>query len=193
MIFSHIYETAGVRRLPIDPVEIARALGVKVVSYKTAADFFNIKLYELYTRCPLGFSFKADGAACIALNENACGEQRRRFTAAHELAHCIFKHLDNGALTKQQERDAESFAAELLAPLVVLHGCGVNSSAEIGRICGISRQAAEIRLIELAERERRGFCPNRDEIRTAGIFREFSESFSASKACYRKNLYIYIC
>ena len=193
MTFSRIYELAGVRRLPVDPVDAARALGVKVVSYKAAAEFFDISLSELYSRCPLGFSFKEGGHYCIALNGNACGEQRRRFTAAHELAHCILKHPDNGAPTKQQEREAEKFAAELLAPLVVLHDCGVVSAWETARICGISIQAAEIRLSELAERERHGFSLTEDERRVAEIFRAFTESFSIpSKAIYRKNLYISI-
>ena len=162
MTFSRIYESAGVRRLPVDPVEIARALGVKVVNYKAAAAHFDIKPSELYTRCPLGFCFKEGEHYCIALNENACGEQRRRFTAAHELAHCVLGHLNNGALSGEQERIAERFAAELLAPLVVLHMCSVGSAEEVARLCGISRQAGAVRISELAERERLGFCPTED-------------------------------
>lgn len=193
MTFPRIYEAAGVRRLPADPVEIARALGIKVVSYKAAAEFFDMQLFELYSRCPLGLSFKADGEVCIALNENACGEQRRRYTAAHELAHCVLGHLDSGAFSKPREREAERFAAELLAPLVVLHGCGVRSSAEIARLCGISQSAAALRLSELAERERRGFSLTEDEQRVAEIFHTFTESYAVSrKMNYRENLYISI-
>lgn len=177
MIFSEIYEISGVRRLPVDPVAIAFALGIKVVGYKAAADLFDMNVRDLYTRCPLGFSFKEDENCCIALNENACGEQRRRFTAAHELAHCVLGHLDNETFSLQQECDAERFAADLLAPLVVLHRCGVSSAEEIARICGISRQAAKRRLKQLCERDRSGFCANEDERRTAAIFCEFTESF----------------
>lgn len=187
MTFSRLYETAGVRRLPVDPVEIARALGVKVVSYRAAAAHFDMKPSELYLRCPLGFSFKEDGTCCIALNENACGEQRRRFTAAHELAHCVLGHLDAETFSKRQESDAERFAAGLLAPLAVLRECGVGSAPEIARLCGISRQAAIARLAQLAEREQSGFCPSGDELRTAELFREFSENYSSRyKTCYKR-------
>ena len=179
MTFSRIYESAGVRRLPVDPVEIACALGIKVVSYKAAAEHFDMELSELYSYSPLGFCFKEGEQYCIALNENACGEQRRRFTAAHELAHCLLGHTDSGAVLKRQERDAERFAAELLAPLVVLHKCGVGSSAEIARLCGISKAAAANRLYELAERERLGFEISDDERHTTELFREFTEGYSA--------------
>ena len=193
MTFPQIYEIAGVRRLPVDPTEIARSLGIKVVSYKAAAALFEAEPCELYSRSALGFSFKEDGYCCIALNENACGEQRRRFTAAHELAHCVLGHIGNGALSDRQERDAERFAAELLAPLVVLRDCGVGSAREIARLCGISRQAAEVRLTQLSERSRCGFIPTADELRTAEIFREFTESYAAPRGmCYRENLYISI-
>ena len=194
MNLSQIYEISGVRRLPVDPVEIARSLGIKVVSYKSASEFFKTEPNELYTRCPLGFSFKEGGERCIALNENACGEQRRRFTAAHELAHCILGHLDGKVLTKRQEHDAEHFAAELLAPLVVLHKCGVSSAPEIARICGISQKASAVRLSELAAREQHRFCPTEDERRTAMVFREFTDSYAAKRGIgYRRNLYISIC
>lgn len=191
MTFSRIYEIASVCRLPVDPVEIARALGIKVVSYKTAAAHFEMEPSELYSRCPLGFCFKEGGYYCIALNENACGEQRRRFTAAHELAHCILGHTGSGTVSKRQERDAELFAAELLAPLVVLRECGVGSAREIARLCGISRQAGAVGLARLAERERLGFRASEDELRTAEIFREFAENYSAQRNMrYRRNLYI---
>ena len=184
MTFSRLYENAGVCRLPADPVEIAQSLGIKVVGYKAAAEFFKAELAELYERCPLGFSFKEGGHCCIALNENACGEQRQRFTAAHELAHCVLGHLDSETVSKRQEREAEHFAAELLAPLVVLRECGVGSARDVARLCGISQQAAAVRMSELAERERRGFCPTEDERLTAELFREFAENYSARrKSC----------
>ena len=185
MTFSRLYETAGVRRLPVSPIEIARSLGIKVINYKAATEIFETSLGELYLRSPSGFSFKEGGHCCIALNENACGEQRRRFTAAHELAHCVLGHLDAGTFPKHRERDAERFAAELLAPLAVLRECKVGSAPEVARLCGISRQAAAVRLSELAERERRGFRLTEDERLTAELFREFTEGYSSRrKSCY---------
>lgn len=182
MTLSDIYESAGVCRLPVDPVAIAAALGVKVVNYKAAASFFGVEVHKLYVQFPLGFSFKYSGVWGIALNENACGDRRRRFTAAHELAHCVLGHLNGkGTLSRSEERNADRFAAELLAPLVVLNACGVSSSEEIARMCGISRAAAEIRLMRLAERERCGFFASEEERRIAERFGEFIAAANSRK------------
>lgn len=177
MKFSEIYERSGTSRLPVDPVATAKALGVKVLSYKSAVEFIETSIPELYEQFPLGFSFKEDDCYYIALNENSCGDRRRRFTAAHELAHCVLGHLDGEGLTSRSERAAERFAAGLLAPLVVLHECGARSAKEIAKICGISKQAADIRLEDLISRERSGFVPNEDELRVKELFAEFIRGF----------------
>lgn len=197
MTLSDIYEKAGVCRLPVDPVAIAAALGIKVVNYKTAASFFGVNVHKLYMQFPLGFCFKCSGILGIALNENSCGDRRRRFTAAHELSHCVLGHLDGkDALSQSEERNADCFAAELLAPLVVLNACGVNSSEEIARMCGISRAAADIRLMRLAERERCGLCANEEERRIAERFcafiaaansRKALSAYTNSSSMYRRN------
>lgn len=80
------------------------------------------------------------------------GERRRRFTIAHELGHCLLGHVSgfgSAAPAPAQERAADSFAAELLAPLAVLKMCCISSAEELVRICGISRSADEIRFTEL--------------------------------------------
>lgn len=173
MTFSEIYSKAEVRRLPVDPIAVAAALRVKVMDYKAATEFFDIEKSELYRKCPLGFSFMENGVFCIALNENSCGDRRRRFTAAHELAHCVLGHLNGGLAFPRNERAAERFAAELLAPLAVLSACRVRSPEAIARLCGISAGAAEIRSRQLAERERGGFFASGDEQRVLALFGDF--------------------
>lgn len=180
MTLSEIYEAAHVRRLPVDPIDIARSLGIKVVDYRAAADYFGMDIRGLYAKCPLGFGFTEGGNPCIALNGNSCGERRRRFTAAHELAHCVLGHLGR-EISAREERSAERFAAELLAPLAVLCECGVSSAEETARLCGISRQAAEFRVAELAERERGGFRKTEDEQRLTEIFGEFIERYRENR------------
>lgn len=180
MTLSEIYETANIRRLPVDPVDIARSLGIKVVDYKAAADYFGTDIRRLYMQCPLGFGFMEDNGCCIALNSNSCGERRRRFTAAHELAHCVLGHLGK-EISAREERSAERFAAELLAPLAVLYECGVSSAEETARFCGISRRAAELRVEELAERERAGFCKTEDEQRLTSLLGEFIKNYRENR------------
>ena len=56
---------------------------------------------------------------------------------------------------------------ELLAPLTVLHFCGVSSATEIEKLCGISRQAAEFRFQELSRLRRA-----QDEVYRLGVRNE---------------------
>lgn len=148
MEIAEIYERADIRSLPIDPLEAARALGIKAVSYKIICECYQTTLEELYRKSLWGFSFLEGEFPVIALNESACGERRKRFTAAHELGHCVLGHLSGGNL-RYAESDANRFAADFLAPLCVLERCGVRSVTEIERLCGISGSAAEIRFREL--------------------------------------------
>ena len=50
---------------------------------------------------------------------------------------------------------ANIFASRFLAPASVLHALHVHSAEEIAAICGLSRQAAQIRLERLRELEKR--------------------------------------
>lgn len=177
MTFSEIYSKAEVCRLPVDPIAVAAALQVKVMDYKAATEFFDIEKSELYRKCPLGFSFMENGVFCIALNENSCGDRRRRFTAAHELAHCVLGHLNGGLPLPRDERAAERFAAELLAPLAVLNACRARSPEAIAQLCGISAGAAKIRSRQLAERERGGFRASGDEQRVLALFVDFVSGY----------------
>lgn len=140
---------AGMKSLPINPISAAMALNIKVVNYETLAGFANTTSRNLYNTSPEGISFKYRGVYVIALNEKFCGERRRRFTAAHELGHIALGHIELPKITNMHEREADSFASELLAPLGVLEACGVNSPDGIERMCGISKSAAQITFSKL--------------------------------------------
>ncbi|MGN1120272.1 MAG: ImmA/IrrE family metallo-endopeptidase, partial [Oscillospiraceae bacterium] len=150
---------ANVRSLPVSPAELAEFFGVKVVTYADCARVFDKSLEELYRESTMGFSFPYEGSFVCALNENACGfgrgaNTRQRWTLAHELGHCMLGHLSGEKPDIQQEREADKFAAQLLAPLTVLHFCAVRSAGEIERLCGISAQAAGYRFEELTRLRR---------------------------------------
>lgn len=152
---------ANVRTLPVDPAELAAFFGIKVVSYSDCARVFRWSLEELYRESPMGFSFMYEGKCICAVNENACGfgrgfGGRQRWTIAHELGHCMLGHLTCEKPDETQEKEADRFAAQLLAPLTVLHFCGVRSAGEIERLCGLSAQASKIRFAELMRLRRRG-------------------------------------
>ena len=147
-----VLAAAGVRSLPVDPAELARHFGVKMVDYSTFSRTYGIPAAELYRHSKYGFGFYEEGGYICAVNENACGGIRRRWTAAHELGHYFLGHVSADWRAEQgadEERQADAFAAELLAPLLVLHFCAVSSAEELARLCLISQTAARIRFEEL--------------------------------------------
>lgn len=134
--------------LPVDPVEIAKKMGVKVIG-----------------NCNLGhsghFFFDENGMPTISYNTNE-HIKRQKFTVAHELGHYV-----NG--DKEAPRDttfsfdkynhdikevnANRFAAELLMPdNVVMHLINfkfVHSLDKLAKYFGVSTGAMHYRLVNL--------------------------------------------
>lgn len=152
MTAAEILLSSGVAALPVDLGRVAAAYNIKIVSYESCAECYDMDIGQLYREVStLGFSFCAESGYVAAINNNACGKQRRRWTAAHEIAHILLGHVSDGVgrMDEECEREADVFAAELLAPLEVLHFCCVSSAEEIQRLCGLSKQAAGIRFRQL--------------------------------------------
>jgi len=105
------------------------------------------------------------------------GWARQRFTAAHELKHFLTdlrlarvfmcrREVDRGI-----ERAANIFARELLMPAEVmrfLYGRGFDTPLRIGRVLGVSAQAAGIRMAELGLGEGRVWWAPPDHRRKDG-------------------------
>lgn len=146
---AEILHAAGINSLPTDMERIAEHFGIKIVSYSSVSDIFEKSMAELYAISRHGYSFSRDGVCVCAINENACGESRRRWTIAHEVSHCLLGHTAGETHDIREERAADELAAGLLCPLAVVNFCGVSSAGELMRLCRISRQAAAIRFREL--------------------------------------------
>lgn len=117
-------------------------------------------------------SKKTDGFCTITQNhtyifyDSTLPVGRQRFTVAHEIGHLILGHVGPGMATvenreptgseRAEERQANQFAARLLAPACVLHELGAVTADAIQDACGISRQAAEFRAQRMQELEHRG-------------------------------------
>lgn len=105
-----------IRSVPIYPRRIARELGIYVQERKAEGG------YDGYLLC-------ANGTWGIMINSFIRSRARKRFTVAHELGHycishhsgsnyrCFRKDIDAvGTSTRQDEREANEFAVELLMP-----------------------------------------------------------------------------
>lgn len=158
MTAAEILLESGCCSLPIDINRIAQAHGIKIISFSKCTELYDMDIGDIYRNIShMGFSFLDEQHYICAINEKACGKQRRRWTTAHELAHVFLGHIDGAAapMPAEYEKAADRFTAELLAPLCVLHFCSVASAEEIAMLTGLSAQAAQIRWRELCTLRRR--------------------------------------
>ncbi len=156
-----------VRELPVSTTEVCRQLGVAVKLYDPPDDND-------------GCSLMVGGRPIILVRREMLPE-RQRFTTAHELGHILLGHVGEYRLVSREphptdnpiEQAANVFAARLLAPACVLWGCGVQSAADIQRLCRISRQAAQYRMERMQVLyERRRFLTSPME---RAVYRQFEE------------------
>lgn len=155
----------GIRELPVRPSEVCRHYGWILADYRTGEESIRLLgLSELQKR--------TDGFCTVTAHhtylffDSSLPAGRQRFTVAHEIGHLLLGHVGPGMATvenreptgseREEERQANQFAARLLAPACVLHEIGAVTTEKIIAACGISRQAAEIRANRMQELERRG-------------------------------------
>lgn len=158
---------SGQISLPVSVSAVAAAHGIKVIDYTAFRTQYDNSIDDIFRYVSYaGFSLIADGCMVAVLNSQLCYAPRRKWTAAHEVGHLLSGHVTDppSLLTDEHEKQADRFAAELLAPLTVLHFCGVSSALEIEKLCGISRQAAEYRFQELTRLRR-----TQDEVYRLGM------------------------
>ncbi|MDY0204822.1 MAG: ImmA/IrrE family metallo-endopeptidase [Desulfovibrio desulfuricans] len=131
--------------LPVNPVEIAEKLGLKV--------YMSDELGRLG-----GYYDQQEKE--ITINENDA-LSRQRFSVAHEIGHCVLGHgsspRDNQAAYNQQnyskkEFQANIFAAELLMPKDAMQVMVEIRGMKLATLCetfGVSEEAMTIRLRSL--------------------------------------------
>jgi Zn-dependent peptidase ImmA (M78 family) len=137
---------------PVDPVRIARALGMTVLDSPLPDDV-------------AGTIVKENGKDPLVLLNADDHPNRKRFTLAHELGHFV-RRTDEGAFGYVDRRDtlsatgtdpeevyANAFAANLLMPESEVHRLHREEHAsdlELALRFGVSREAARIRLANLS-------------------------------------------
>ena len=111
-----------VKELPVDPIKISRFLGVKVITYREAADLITALGFSKFTEGNDGFAFMVRNRPAIFYDDSRSPE-RQRATIAHELG-----HFANGDFERPRppcagrccdecrEWQADSFAFNLLFP-----------------------------------------------------------------------------
>lgn len=170
----------GVDSLPVDVLDVARLLGVRVFSYEQGVRIIQRHKLQRIAERTDGFSFVVCGSPMVFFNAGT-SRQRARFTIAHELGHICLNHLEwnrptvvnrePGPHDNPRETAANQFAARLLAPACVLWALDIHTPEDIARLCDISLPAARFRADRMAELYRR------QRFLTSPLEREVYEQF----------------
>lgn len=155
----------GIDKLPVRPSEICRHYGWILSDYRNGERAVEALGLEELMEVTDGFCTVTKNHTYIFF-DSSLPSGRQRFTVAHEIGHLLLGHVGPGMATvenreptgseRAEERQANQFAARLLAPACVLHEIGALTPEAIQRACGISRQAAQFRAERMMELEKRG-------------------------------------
>lgn len=133
----------GMRQLPINVVEIARAMGIKVIKNSDIGILGDIQS---------GVTLENNGVWYIVYDDTGTVKSNR-FTVAHELGHIILGHNFKRAyqakyniydIKPDEEIDADKFAEMLLCPFCVLWGMNIHSAFYIETFCKVPRKVANV-------------------------------------------------
>lgn len=145
--FASIYELAGLRILQLSlPVD---------VTFESFRGFAARTGVTLPSPMPEGMTVRHDGRYIVLYDDRAENERRMTFTLAHELGHIMLGHV--GECEEAEEKEANAFAASLLAPAVVFHYLTFRDGTpptpeDMTVIFPLSRKAAENRHRDLLRR-----------------------------------------
>lgn len=132
-----VFQNCNIHSFPLDCIEILTQYNYKVYTYEQLLQ----KNRELYNMC-IGYS---DDAFCdkrlrlIAYNEKR-PEGRIRFSLMHELGHHVLNHT--GA-SRQNEKEANAFASNILAPRMAIHYARCKNANDVSRAFNMSYEAAD--------------------------------------------------
>lgn len=155
----------GVSELPVDLMQIINFYKIKVVAYSRSHYVGTSPIEIQYGD---GFSKIEGNNKVIYFNDTKGTKERRRFTIAHELGHCLLGHdlrkikyrnseSDDG--DSIEEMQANVFARDILMPAVVLHFKKCLDYKKIMVLCEVSEVSAKIRAERMQILEKRNkFC-----------------------------------
>ncbi len=129
--------STGIRSIPlkIENLEsICELLGYTLLSYQEVTELLQKPRFKKYTIYP-AFTIKNDDYRIVLFN-STLSTSTRIFAIAHEIGHIVLKHNYHGEVGFTQadsdsEREANTFAYQLLAPLCVLKALNITDTGDI--------------------------------------------------------------
>lgn len=128
------YVQCGIRKFPIDCEKVLKTYGFKLISYSMMKKE-NPELYGIAKEFS-DDAFQYGRTICY----NDCSiKSRIRFSLMHEFGHKILGHKGNSG---QQEREADYFAGEMLAPMIAVRKKECETAEDVHNAFGISYAAS---------------------------------------------------
>lgn len=157
-----VLRDCGVCQFPVNLGTICKHYKIKTIPY---SKFTLWSMVDPHAKEGDGFSLKFENQYFIVFNDSIHHLGRTRFTLAHELGHILLGHVEeitfyrNNEIdsdTNEQETQANIFARDLLMPAAILAALDVHTPEEIGDLCNISLQSAQIRAQRMETLYQRG-------------------------------------
>ena len=128
-----VFDFCNIKSFPINCFFIIREYGLEARSYSSLDD-------ELKSYCLLysDDAFKYKNLICY---NDLKPSGRIRFSLMHELAHVLLEH--QGDHTPTQEREANFFASNILAPRMAIHYARCKNQNDVAKIFDITNEAAQ--------------------------------------------------
>lgn len=150
-----VHDIFEIKRLPVDIQEILAKYEVILIPFSEASSSHVAELRQ--KKCDACVTRVGDSYRYFITYDDAPKYSHRvRFTLAHELGHIILNHLKESETkyrshleTDPLEAEANTFAAELLRPPILLELLGLDSLEAIQKICSLGHKASSVALRQI--------------------------------------------
>lgn len=169
---------------PVDPFQIINSNKWGLITYSELAKEKGVWIEDIIDafQSEDGYTIYDGSNYTIAYNDTIYSKGRIRFTLMHEIGHIYLKHLldfEETVLTrstltenkyKTLENEANSFARNLLAPVMVVKDLDLKTNYDLVDFFGLSQSAAKVRLKSLLQ----------DYLNLSGAFIRFQKDYFRS-------------
>lgn len=127
-----VFKKCDVKTFPIDCIKIITGLGIPLYKY---SDLPETKINKCLQVSNDAFTLQG----VIFYNDEFPNKERQRFTLMHEVGHIILKHEGDSS---DNEKEADLFASNILAPRSIIWHLHFNSVKDICTTFNVSCMAA---------------------------------------------------
>ena len=166
--FLHLYK---IQTFPFDPFPIAAQNKWSIETYEKKAKDLNFTISDVIEAFGSNDALTVFNGRnyCIAYNSDIASKARIMFTLMHEFGHIVCNHFIDFDVSNIKdllrydieidlyrllETEANCFAANVLAPDVLVEKAHLDSVEKLQIFCGLSKEAADIRIESFRRRIR---------------------------------------